>query len=264
MTIAIGMWCTDGIVLATDSKEGRGFHKSSIHKMLHYRNEKGDSISMAGSGHGDVIEMAGTEIREKLMDLSQWSLLDCRKIVKDCLKDAFDGNIAPYTVNEQADLHIELLVALATGGQSGLFRAATPRKFRPVIGRHAAIGWGAFVADPLLSQQYLDKLPMKQAADIAACVLKHVEDQSEHCEPPTDIVLHGNDGSIYGYHPGRPRHAHVDRMNRWIDEIDKSIGALIFNVARADTSKIAGVVAKLTDIASRKPSGDPEDLYELE
>ena len=91
--------------------------------------------------------------------------------------------------------------------------------------------------------------------------MKHVKDQSPDCGGPSDIVLHGQDGSITAFWPTWPSYKTVEKIESWAGLIDMNFGQLIQAAATRDSNAIDMALRTLNANVRQMPHGKPEDLW---
>ncbi len=263
MTIAIGFICTDGIVLAADRMEYRGVHKVEVKKIVMRKYGK-LSISLAGAGDGELIEQFFAEVAEEMIrPLARRTL---KKIIQSATKKMFDQNIKPLG-KEDYDrfMMVRFLIAASHSGQSLLYAAGPVQKCRAIgeIHRyHHTIGIGQYAADPLLGNIHSERLSMLETATIAAYILKRVKEQSPDCGGPSDIVLHGSDGTIKAFWPEWGSYTTTKQREEWSESINLAFGKLIQAAARNHNASIDKGLEELRKYATNVPTGDPDDLWD--
>jgi 20S proteasome alpha/beta subunit len=266
MTIGLGFRCSDGLVIASDTKESDGLTKRYVDKIYTVRD--GDfSCALTAAGTADLIEMFSHELRTQLTKCPRtsrtWPVLEL--ISKGILTTLFDESIVPFLSHPKDERpSMSALVGFCLDGKTSLYEMRPPRTVLSVREHHAATGFGDFAAVPLLDRFHLKRQTMKATSDLAAYILKHVKAGVDHCEGDSDIVLQGNDGTIYGYNPGWKGHVHIAAMEKWGDEVDRAIGMLFKAATDHNEEQIERSIKELRDAAGRTPAGNPDNLYPLD
>jgi 20S proteasome alpha/beta subunit len=184
MTIAIGLRCNDGIIIAADREEGDGYTKNDVGKIqIAFRgiNPIGQ-IAIAGAGSGPYID----EVSKILID----------EFCED------DSGLEQLT-DKHREYYRDIVMPMAIYGSSapgydlifGSIGGNLPRGIYSTSGLafnknddYQAIGAGKLVAEEWLNRLW-DFVPVLYAAKLAAYVIFHVKNSVPGCGSGTDIII---------------------------------------------------------------------------
>jgi 20S proteasome alpha/beta subunit len=184
VTIAIGLSCNEGIVIAADSQETvSGYiksHRGKVHTIIF----PGFTVlAFAGSGQSDYIDTAIEKAIDGLHDLK--TIPEIQQALEENLLGFFDKHLARWAYfpeNERPT--VELLIGVSTAkGAFGLFHYGGTSFHR--IDRKA-IGVGVLLADSLISQYSSESV--EELSSIAVYILSKVKKQVDTCGGFTDLV----------------------------------------------------------------------------
>jgi hypothetical protein len=252
VTIAVGFWSSEGIVIAADREETVGHSKHRVGKIVAYRSDN-YSIVFAGAGDADLIEIFWDGCLRQADRLSpdevsgdlEWGS-GIRRILGEQIRDIFDKNIAPAIDKPQ----IEALVGVQTGEWNALFYVAPPHRVVPVeTNNHRAIGIGIYAANGILERLHSEPLDTGSTVDLAIYVLDHVKRQIVDCGGSTDITILRRNGQI-DFIPDQYVEAAEERFKRF----DASVKTLFLSTVGESSIQKAAVTSALDVMANLKKS----------
>lgn len=196
MTIAIGILCQDGIVIAADTEEVAGYMKSVQSKIMTIldsaRTRPRGICAIAGAGHAGYIDALTEEIGDVFLNDTGVAGSQLKKTFGRCISDFYRENVVPFAAYPIADRpSVELLIAVTRQHQYQLFQTdqTTIRTRVP----HAAIGVGAPFAKVLLDRFWSPRCDTQLAQMLAVYVIYMVKEHIPDCGKFTDVTtLHGN------------------------------------------------------------------------
>lgn len=243
MTIGIGLLCTDGIVIGTDTREVWANVTKRNTDKLYIRGFDGESTYVvASAGSGDLITMFNVD-----MDAEVWKqhdeqlegsrdFIDISDIATQTMRNSFNQHILPlasFPQNERPEQSVILGIQhFSTGwskgkgeirhGQTALYRLTPPStciQIDPASDSpHCAVGIGIFLADSLLDQFHPNITNVEVTADLAVYLLRHVKDVVQDCDGYSDIAIQRNDGTVEMLDRD-----YVLRLEAWFKRADESL-----------------------------------------
>jgi hypothetical protein len=195
MTIALGLLARNGLVLAADTEETYGYFKLNRGKIgivlsvtqdvpgeLRYRQ-----CAIAGSGDGHNIEAVSDKLRSCIYNGEDKSDAEIEAELSTILVDFHAAHVLPFATYPQPERpEFQLLIgAQLPNRRLYLFEHNTLRD----AGIHAAIGVGAYVAQPYLIRfHHLPMLDVEGTILLASYIMYHAKDLVVECGKATDIV----------------------------------------------------------------------------
>lgn len=201
MTIAIGLFCNGGVVLAADSQEGPGYPgglKTRAQKIVCIGTPLG-SVAISGAGPGGYLDgiaaqlSRSIEIDERINEIivnggvaPTVSIREMETKFATILNDFYTKHVLqPF---ERQDHHFSLVMAATTfSGQMGLWYSDQTVLIPCMHSRPVAVGAGSQYALQLMANHW-PFLSIRQAITLAAYVIYRVKKNIESCGEYTDIV----------------------------------------------------------------------------
>lgn len=156
MTIAAGVWCSDGLVICADTELTQGDSKYERSKIFGLE----DWLIVTGSGWSDFIEMTFDKLCEALENHRPRTRLAAREAIEKVVLQVFQKNIASvYQVGDQNSPNFDLLVGIRCGnGELALIKSSSGTSVALVHFTFQAIGvgwplfeyWGKYFFQPVL------------------------------------------------------------------------------------------------------------------
>jgi 20S proteasome alpha/beta subunit len=187
MTIAVGLLCSDGVVIAADREEGDGYFKHDVGKIratFRGRSPVGQ-IAIAGAGSGPYID----EVSKLLTDEFCEEQSGRAELLKKH-REYYKGVVRPMAVYGTNAPDYGLIVG-TTGGNTGTNIYSTSGLAFNEIQDYEAIGVGAMVANSWFSRLF-DRVPVKWGVILAAYVVFQVKQSVPGCGHGTDILILSN------------------------------------------------------------------------
>jgi hypothetical protein len=178
MTIAIGLICTNGLIMATDTMEVVGYAKRGMGKI--YGIQSGDfTCVIAGSGDTTLIKMFRQAIGRDIVATSRKGLrwVEMEGVITAATKDLFTRNILPYPTEAERDRRTTtFLIGICIKGQTRLYFARPPEEIVLVRWEdaHTATGFGENVAMPLLAQFHQKIQATRETGELSAYIIRRV------------------------------------------------------------------------------------------
>jgi 20S proteasome alpha/beta subunit len=184
MTIAIGIRCSDGIIIAADREEGDGYMKNDVGKIratVRLKSPIGQ-IAIAGAGSGPYIDEVSKILTDEFAEEN--SGLD---EITNKHRNYYSEIVMPMSVYGANAPDYRLLIGSVGGNVSkGIY--STAGLSIKENDDYEAIGAGAMIANEWLSRLW-DYVPVLQAAKLAAYVIFHVKNSIPGCGHGTDIMM---------------------------------------------------------------------------
>ncbi len=197
MTLALGIPCTDGVVLGVDTQISQDGTKTPGQKIqIFWECLPNYNVVSASSGHADSVETARSEIVEALEKLKGKSpspvVREIRQAIGAALGEVYARHIDPLPTQEERNLmDFTLLVAIRVGRTARLFRTNRAQVLEEK--RCCCLGAGKVVAEQIL-ELCLDARPSAElAAQVAAYVVGRTKEHVEGVGLSTDVhVIQSN------------------------------------------------------------------------
>jgi hypothetical protein len=201
MTIALGVLCSDGVVIGVDLEYTQDFMSSTGPKIF-WLPKNLDSryfVLIAASGNPDsakeFVEYLDSHLAERFPS-GVATLKEIKVAIRDSLKRIWFEHIDSAPANERRGLACDFLIAIRVGTKINLFR--TNRTMMPEIKDWACSGLGLYLANYLVDRI----LPRHPTTALAAQVVSHVIDAAkEHIQfvgKGSDIHVLPRVGLAYG------------------------------------------------------------------
>src|SRR5438034_2241297 len=205
MTIAIGLLCSDGVFLASDTEETwANLTKRNIRKIhaFAFGQELTCAIAAATS-NVDLMRMFAADVDDKLSaGMDAGGPVNIAEIAEQGAKKLFDTNILPFaTFPIDQRPQYESLIGYFNRNSFGLYKVGLPQTLVEICERqtgslHAAIGIGSMIADSTLDRFHTEKMTVGATADLAVYILSHVKEVVQDCGGYTHVILQTNNGLI--------------------------------------------------------------------
>jgi hypothetical protein len=211
MTIALGVVCSDGVVLGTDLMYSTGgFLQTPGQKIFvlkpSYDPRLNYSVVIAGSDNSDSAKYAVERMDEILADRFT-GVTPTVKQIKACLTDAliemFAEHIKPAPPDERKAIRPDLLVAIRVGRECRLYRQN--RTMLVEERNFACRGIGLYLANYILDV-LLDRNPtVQRAAQIVSYVIGAASEYLQGIGKGSDIHILDASGTHWGLHAPQVR-----------------------------------------------------------
>jgi hypothetical protein len=231
MTIAIGLLCTDGVVLASDTEETwANLTKRNIRKIHAFAFERELTCAIAAStSNVDLMQMFAADVDGRL-----WAGMDAgghvniAEITEQAAKKLFDTNVLPFaTFPADQRPQYESLIGYFNCDSFGLYKVGLPQTLVEVSEKktgslHSAIGIGSMIADSTLDSFHTERMTVEATADLAVYIISHTKEVVTECGGYTHVVLQRTNGLIEHLDPG-----YVDALQKWFVAYDEVVGEML-------------------------------------
>src|SRR5215469_16009646 len=195
VTIAIGLHCNEGTVLAADSQETISYMKQDVGK-LHTIITDHCIVSFAGAGDSSYIHTASAAAIENLHKATDFRTMV--STLETGLLGFFDKHIAPWASFSPKDRpDAELLMGVTmrdSGGGTGLYHY-DGTAFHSVSAY--SIGTGMLIAEELIKDYSFGNHTLNELVKIAVYVLSKTKRQVDGCGGFTNILcMRGGDFTL--------------------------------------------------------------------
>jgi len=236
MTIAIGLLCNEGLVIAADTEEVLGgFIKTSTEKMRAVEKNEYKLI-ITGAGESDFIDCFCDELEETLDENEPKDIKAIYKILRATQLQYFRNHLSPYSSFPSDDRpSLDLLIGLhiKVGGSvpgSTLFRTVLFKAIGTVVKRiHKAecVGTGVVLARSLMDQFFDPGLNLNQTGILAAYILRQAKRWGQYCGGNSDITILSNSEKKTS---GMPADT-IKSLERHFDEFAVALKPVLINCA---------------------------------
>lgn len=197
MTIAAGLLCLDGIVIAADTQES-GYMKNDAHKYQYVRVGSWCGAVM-GAGTSMYADMYQQKFIRRFAPAHSAPVPTMEEI-EDYALELFNRHAAPlsiYPERERPEAH--MLIAIQPNGESGELATWCGTAF---VHRYpcAFVGIGSEMAVHLYENfRYAAPHchPMRQVAGLAIYMLSQIKAIIPECGGQTELAMLGKDGHVY-------------------------------------------------------------------
>jgi hypothetical protein len=189
MTIAAGFYCTDGLVLCSDTQETiTGYAKVNTQKMTQIETPLYNTV-FTGSGDSGLIDMT-VQLMDQALALKKpsaaWQIED---VLRESLVDTFNRYIAPWSQfsAEERPATPDLLIGLQFLSGALLYRASGTTLRR--VHESQCVGTGIVLGNSLIAQLFNPSMGIGQGWLVALYVLHQAKTWVDGCGGNTDILL---------------------------------------------------------------------------
>jgi 20S proteasome alpha/beta subunit len=219
MTIALGLCCSNGIVLASDREITHDETKTEKRKAYVVRRP-GCEVGVVGAGGLDMIIYAVQELERAL---SPHHEADAVRV----LLDAIAADLFERYIKRESGHSFELLVGIKTDRELRLAKVSTGA---PTIwiDEHECVGMGTSIAQYVLAELFerRDALPVSRGIALAVHVVRLAKRHAKYCGGETDVVYLAR-----GLHAD---HVSMEDVN-WLTQSSKRFAAIVKPVMMALT-----------------------------
>jgi hypothetical protein len=193
MTIALGVVCSNGVVLGTDLQYTTDdATKTPGQKMFWLCPGRPYSVLIAASGSPDsakqVVELSEEAILSKYPD-SIPTIRQIRACIEDSLREVYLGHIDTAPVNERAGMRCDLLVGIRVGREIQLLYSNRTRLIKEKDAK--CFGIGLWFSNYALTQLLPLRPTLEVASQVVAYVIAMAKDYVEGVGHGSDIhTLH--------------------------------------------------------------------------
>lgn len=185
MTIAIGLHCNEGLVLAADSQETISYLKQDVGK-LHTVITEHAIVSFAGAGDSSYLHTASAAAVKDLHKARDFQSVVCS--LEEGLLAFFDKHIsrwAPFPSKDRPDVELLMGITMRRNGGTALYHYDGTAFHNA----HAySIGAGMLIADELLSDYSFGNHTLNELVKIAVYILSKTKRQVDGCGGFTNIL----------------------------------------------------------------------------
>ena len=189
MTIAAGLECSDGIILATDLEITQGQTKLIGGKST-YISRARKCVAVAGAGYYDELAYTCEVMTQGGLRNGIGSIAGQ---LRSRMREIYLDNIHPCYDEANRDSVVQLLVAIVASGQRKLY--ISHRSVLRRTGRYAFVGIGADLAHYLAKEWKRDWEPMENAIPSMRELIMKVEDNVPYCGKGVNILKVDLDGN---------------------------------------------------------------------
>jgi hypothetical protein len=187
MTIAIGLICADGVVIAADTQESGALTKNQAHKIAVSLID-GGVIAFAGAGEAQTLDGLSCHVRDSAAKAQKSEIVS---VINDSFLAFYKQHIVPlYPFHERfVSPDVDAIIGISVGTQSVLL--ANHRTALRRCDHFVSVGIGRDFSDVLLARLFPHglKLPTERAVLLAAYVIYQVRESVEGCGLGTQLYL---------------------------------------------------------------------------
>ena len=189
MTIALGLNCYDGIVLATDSLENDGDSKRYVSKIWSFQAMQDWGISIAGAGESDLID-SFTDALEDILRHERFDesgvLLILKRAIKETRKTYPDGQLG-------------MVLGLFSNPKRlvKLFRVIDGSEHVAPVRRYQSIGIASQLTNFLLSQLYSRSLSVEEGISLAIFCIARAKEHIDGVDGPIAVLSFTREDPIW-------------------------------------------------------------------
>lgn len=199
MTIALGVQCSDGILLAADSQYSLGDLKSSGPKIFIGGSRKSFNYAIAGSGDVPLIKIAFEKIESRLTDDTTWEKM--KEVVGNTVIEIYKKHIAPsnakFSEYSLLTRYIDLYLIIAVRMEDGKLGLITTDKTAVFsLGQPACVGIGSVLSGLFLNSLFTGTFSVDDAKYLAIYAIQLAKNHVEHCGKTTNILILRKNGAV--------------------------------------------------------------------
>jgi hypothetical protein len=183
MTIAAGLQCSDGLILATDLEITQGQTKMAGGKGT-YISRAGKCVAVVGAGYYDELAYACEIMTDGGLANGVDSIV---AQLRHRMRDIYLDHIHPSYDEAGRDGALQLLVGVVAGKKRGLY--VSHRSILRRAGRYAFVGIGSDLAYYLARKWPKDWKEMEDAIPSVRQLILEVEDNVPYCGKGVNIML---------------------------------------------------------------------------
>ena len=239
MTIAVGIDCPDGVVLAADTLETTDYIKGDEHKIaVASKPPKSSTIGLcaiAGAGDAGYIDACTRGIAQIFTDHGTASIGDLRVLFEKYMIQFHRDHVipfAPYPEDERPGL--DMLFGILRKDRVAILvsdRSTVRQPLRPFV----ALGFGGDFATMMIRRLFpLHVKPtVEQAKVLAAYIVFHTKEHVESCGKYTTIIaLHKNHPTAAEYTMSKAIKRFEQEFREWAKEERQLMWPKIAGLAR--------------------------------
>ena len=220
MTIAAGLLCREGVLLAADTEHTSWQTKSHASKIEIIPFQDG-KVGLAGAGNTAFVSSAIRKFRDAL---TRTKTTDPLAIIESVHEKEYRRNVLkhPNHATEQ-DLHYWFLIGLWRGDKTKLY--VTSLTAVADVAGFDCIGVGEPLASHIIGPAYSTGMQYSEALPIVAYALAHVKEHVRECGGVTTVRFIANDGSegaVFS-EPGSSVCSEVERYAKGYDFLTKRL-----------------------------------------
>jgi 20S proteasome alpha/beta subunit len=215
MTIALGVLCGDGLIIAADTEESDGFLKTSASKISIATNiyvyasvgkkprlgrgpQEIAACAVAGAGDSAYLDTITPMLIDDFQETEQADEDAIQGEFSKTVRKFYIEHVVPFAQYPAIDRpDFSVLVGVSRKDKAELLFASSKTTLRRCA-PFAAVGVGATFANQLLKrlwpQTWVDR---KTAALLVAFIMFHVKESVENCGKLTDVVVMHNGTRTY-------------------------------------------------------------------
>jgi len=190
MTIALGLFTSEGIVIAADSEVSQDLVRVSGFKVFGFSDSNGGSIVVTGAGDTHYLQSAASTIGKIFIDHPQDPLADLEPTICEFLIKFYDDHVLPFT-SDPPD--ISLIIGARRGGESRGW-SSEHNLLKEWGVPYVAVGVGEIYARSILGT-FTRACDFESAKIMAAYVVWLVKQRVAYCGKDTQIVCLGPQGA---------------------------------------------------------------------
>ena len=243
MTIGIGLLCTDGLVLATDTKYTQGDFKSHGPKLFPIINRPDLAVVIAGAGNVPFMRRAIDKLEVALSQLQNPSTEDVRMATENVLLEFFNQRIYPRP--DWWHVAFELILGVWTERDGFILLSSNEVNVGVPMPKHATgpccIGFGQHVSEYALGLTFQTALNVEHAKFVAAFAIKAAKDHVASCGGQTRIYAIRK--MVSGCHIETIRRKEISEIETHSRQIYQSLGVVlgVLEKIRPDEDETVGI-----------------------
>jgi hypothetical protein len=222
MTIAAAFYCTDGLVLCSDTQETiTGYAKVNTEKMTQVETQFYNMV-FTGAGDSGLIDMTVQLMDQALTVKKPSAAWPIEEVLRESLVDTFNRHIAPWSqfAVEERPVTPDLLIGLQFPAGVCLYRASGTTLRR--VHESQCVGTGVVLGKSLIAQLFDSSMSIGQGWLVALYVLHQAKTWVDGCGGNTDILLLSNRNKAITRIPTtdvKELENHFDQFNSYVRPI---------------------------------------------
>lgn len=189
MSLVMGIFCSDGLLLTADREESGGVAKRSVQKLFEVR-PNGDWVMVIGTaGHSAFSDFTTRAIARAALQKHDTFIADREQIMSDTLRDVYRDYMYCVPKEVREDRTIELLIGIKSGTGDAIFLYKTADEILNPASEYACCGIGEDVANYFLDRLYDPMLTERQLIAFSAFVVREAKVSVGGVGKETDCVF---------------------------------------------------------------------------
>jgi 20S proteasome alpha/beta subunit len=190
MTLILGAFCSEGLLLTADREESSEYAKRSVQKLFEIHPPSGAwRMVVGGAGDSAFSDFVMGAIARAALQSSDTFTANHEQVLSDTLREVYRDYMYCVPKNVREARGIELLIGLNTQDGSLVRLYKTNDEIVNIVLDYACCGIGRDIADYFLDRLYEERLTERQLIAFAAFVVREAKDSVEAVGKETECFF---------------------------------------------------------------------------